>query len=161
MSLIGETKEYVEGILKELGYEVENVAIEKCNIPTLGQYQLNFCMELAKKAHKNPVAIANEIIQKFDDRFVNVNVAGPGFINISFSDAKLIEYAMKCQEDFQNAFDPQPKKKILIDYGGANVAKALHVGHMRSANIGEALKRLAKLYGHDVIGDVHWGDLGR
>lgn len=161
MSLIKETQNYVKDILNKLGYEVNNVQIEKCGIPSLGQFQMNFCMELAKKMHKNPIEIANEIVSKFDSRFVNVNVAGAGFINVSFSDSKLLEYANECKDNFGVVVDDTEKKSIIIDYGGANVAKALHVGHMRSANIGEALKRLAKLFGHDVLGDVHWGDLGR
>lgn len=161
MSLIKETESYIKDILKELNYSIDNVSLEKSNIPELGQFQLNFSMKLAKEYHKSPIDIAKEVINKFDSRFVNVNIAGPGFINISFSDQTLLDYANKCIENFDINIDSEEPKKIIIDYGGANVAKALHVGHMRSANIGEALKRLAKKFGNEVIGDVHLGDLGR
>lgn len=160
MSLIKETEIYLENILKDLGYE------EKCNlvsssVPSLGQFQLNIAMPLAKKYHKNPKDIANEIVNKLDDRFVNINIAGPGFINLSFKDDIICKYMNKVLNDFNNHVDKEKPKTIIIDYGGANAAKALHVGHMRSANIGEAIKRIAKLYGNKVIGDVHLGDLGR
>lgn len=161
MSLIKETESYIKDILKELNYSIDNVSLEKSNRPELGQFQLNFSMKLAKEYHKSPIDIAKEVINKFDSRFVNVNIAGPGFINISFSDQTLLDYANKCIENFDINIDSEEPKKIIIDYGGANVAKALHVGHMRSANIGEALKRLAKKFGNEVIGDVHLGDLGR
>ena len=160
MSLIKETEIYLEKILKDLGYE------EKCNlvsssVPSLGQFQLNIAMPLAKKYHKNPKDIANEIVNKLDNRFVNINIAGPGFINLSFKDDIICKYMNKVLNDFNNHVDKEKPKTIIIDYGGANAAKALHVGHMRSANIGEAIKRIAKLYGNKVIGDVHLGDLGR
>lgn len=160
MSLIKETEIYLENILKDLGYE------EKCNlisssVPSLGQFQLNIAMPLAKKYHKNPKDIANEIVNKLDNRFVNINIAGPGFINLSFKDDIICKYMNKVLNDFNNHVDKEKQKTIIIDYGGANAAKALHVGHMRSANIGEAIKRIAKLYGNKVIGDVHLGDLGR
>ena len=160
MSLIKETEIYLENILKDLGYE------EKCNlvsssVPSLGQFQLNIAMPLAKKYHKNPKDIANEIVNKLDNRFVNINIAGPGFINLSFKDDIICKYMNKVLNDFNNHVDKEKPKTIIIDYGGANAAKALHVGHMRSANIGEAIKRIAKLYGNKVIGDVHLGDLGR
>ena len=160
MSLIKETEIYLEKILKDLGYE------EKCNlvsssVPSLGQFQLNIAMPLAKKYHKNPKDIANEIVNKLDNRFVNINIAGPGFINLSFKDDIICKYMNKILNDFNNHVDKEKQKTIIIDYGGANAAKALHVGHMRSANIGEAIKRIAKLYGNKVIGDVHLGDLGR
>ena len=88
-------------------------------------------------------------------------MAGPGFINLSFNNAKILEFVNVVKTDFDALVDKKDSKKVIVDYGGANAAKALHVGHMRSANIGEALKRLYKLVGHDVIGDVHLGDVGR
>lgn len=161
MTLIKETEQYIQNILTKLGYETKDVTLETCNIKSLGQFQLNIAMPLAKQYHDNPRTIAEKIVSQFDDRFCNVNIAGPGFINISLADHYILEF-MNCVFDhFENYIDLGPKKKILIDYGGANAAKALHVGHMRSANIGEGLKRLARLLGHEVIGDVHLGDLGR
>ncbi len=161
MSLIKETELYLNKIINNLGYTDEECSLISSSVPNLGQFQINIAMPLAKKYHKNPRDIANEIVNKLDDRFVNVNIAGPGFINISFSDKVIIEYMNKSLKDFNTHIDKDKSKTIVIDYGGANAAKALHVGHMRSANIGETLKRIAKIYGNKVIGDVHLGDLGR
>lgn len=161
MSLIKETEEYLLGIIKELGYEIDNVKLEVSGRRELGQFQINEAFSLAKKNHENPREVANKIVEKLDSRFVNVNIAGPGFINVSFNDIVLINYLNEGINDFEKLIIKHEPKNILVDYGGANAAKALHVGHMRSANIGEALKRLAKCLGHNVIGDVHLGDLGR
>lgn len=161
MSLIKETEEYLLNVIKDLGYEIDNVKLEVSGRRELGQFQINEAFSLAKQNHENPREVANKIVEKLDSRFVNVNIAGPGFINISFSDEVLINYLNKGINDFDKLILKHEPKNILIDYGGANAAKALHVGHMRSANIGEALKRLAKALGHNVIGDVHLGDLGR
>ena len=161
MSFIKETEKYLSDVLKECGYELDNVILESSSRRDLGEFQINCAMSLAKKYGKNPREIANTIVEHLDDRFTNVNIAGPGFINVSISDKKLLEYVNKSINDFDNLLDKQSEKKIIVDYGGANAAKALHVGHMRAANIGEALKRLAKKLGNDTIGDVHLGDLGR
>lgn len=118
---------------------------------------------LAKKYKKNPRDIALEIVSKLEEleEFTNVNIAGPGFINVSFSDESLINYMNELLSEIDINIDKLESKKIIIDYGGPNVAKTLHVGHLRSANIGESLKRLAKVLGYDVITDVHLGDWGR
>ena len=120
-------------------------------------------MQLAKKYHKNPREIAEDITEKLEELniFTNINIAGPGFINVSLSDEFLINIIEKMSTNIESNIDKQEKKTIVLDYGGANVAKALHVGHLRSANIGEALKRLARLLGHTVISDAHLGDYGR
>lgn len=161
MSLIKETEKYLLGVINELGYELDNVKLEVSGRRELGQFQINEAFSLAKKNHENPREVASKIVEKLDSRFVNVNIAGPGFINVSFSDDVLINYLNKGLNNFDELILKHEPKNILIDYGGANAAKALHVGHMRSANIGEALKRLAKVLGHNIIGDVHLGDLGR
>jgi len=161
MSLIKETEKYLFDLITDLGYEIENVVLEPSNRPLLGQYQLNVAFNLGKIYHENPRSVAEKIVLKLDDRFVNVNIAGPGFINLSFNDNVLKDYLNDGIDDFSIFVEKQDPLTIVIDYGGANAAKALHVGHMRSANIGEALKRLAKVLGHNVIGDVHLGDLGR
>ena len=96
-----------------------------------------------------------------DEYFTNVNMAGPGFINLSFNNEKVLEFVNVVKSDFDSLVDKKEAKTVIVDYGGANAAKALHVGHMRSANIGEALKRLYKLVGHKIMGDVHLGDVGR
>ena len=161
MSKIRETEEYLKRVINDLGYLVDKVKLESSNMKNLGQFQLNIAMPLAKEYHENPRDIASKIVDKLDDRFRDVNIAGPGFINLSFTDEVLIQYGNLGINSFDIHLDLEPKKMIIVDYGGANAAKALHVGHMRSANIGEALKRLAKLYKNEVLGDVHLGDLGR
>ena len=161
MSYIKETENYIGKCIKECGYDVDNITLEPSSRPDLGEFQINVCMGLAKRYGENPRDIANKIISSFDSRFTNVNIAGPGFINISLDENKLIESMNKSINDFSMFIDLETSKKIIVDYGGANAAKALHVGHMRTANIGEALKRIAKLYNTNVIGDVHLGDLGR
>ena len=160
MTFIKETEKYLENVLKELGYETEVVLVPSSR-KDLGDYQLNICMSLAKKYGKNPREIAESIVSHLDDRFYDVNIAGPGFINLKINDKYLMDYFNPRINDFDKMLDKNDKKKIIIDYGGANAAKALHVGHMRSANIGEALKRLTKALGNETIGDVHLGDLGR
>ena len=102
-------------------------------------------MQLVKIYHTNPREIANSIVKELekDNRFTNINIAGPGFINFSLSEEYKVEILNKMHEDLYNNIDKKAKKKKFIDYGGANVAKALHVGHLRSANIGEAPKRIS------------------
>ena len=161
MSFIKETENYITDVIKKCGYEVDNVILESSSRRDLGEFQINVCMGLAKKYGKNPREIAEAIIGSFDDRFYNVNIAGPGFINVSISDKYLLDYINNNIKDTNGFIDKGEEKTIIVDYGGANAAKTLHVGHMRPANIGESLKRLATLLGDKTIGDVHLGDIGR
>ncbi len=163
MSIISNLKKDIKEYIKNAGYEVENLAIETSNRKDLGEYQLNDAMQLAKKYKENPRQIAEKIASelKKDERFTNINIAGPGFINISLSNEYINEILNDMNKDLFSNIDKREKRKVIIDYGGANVAKALHVGHLRSANIGEALKRLARLFGYEVLGDAHLGDYGR
>ena len=163
MSIIKELEKDINELVKKAGYEEKEIALETSNRRDLGEYQINDAMSLAKTYHKNPREIAGDIVNELekDNRFTNINIAGPGFINISLSEEYTVELLNRIHEDIYNNIDKKESKKVIIDYGGANVAKALHVGHLRSANIGEALKRLAKLLGYDVLGDAHLGDYGR
>ncbi len=160
MSFLKEKEKEVSNVLNELGYECD-VTILPSNKKELGDFQINVAMSLAKKYKKNPLDIAEEIKNHLGCDFKDINIANPGFINFKFSDESLLNYLNQGLNDFNNLFDKHPKKTIFIDYGGANAAKALHVGHMRSANIGEALRRLCNILGYKTIGDVHLGDLGR
>lgn len=159
---IKQQEEQLKSIITECGYEVNEVSLVVSSRKDLGQYQYNGAMSLAKAYHKNPNEIANEIINKMQEYkdYTNLNVAGPGFINISFTDEIITNYFNELKENKKVDIEI-PSKKIVIDYGGPNVAKTLHVGHLRSANIGEAIKRLAKYMNYDVISDVHLGDWGR
>ena len=163
MSIIKELEKDIKELVKKAGYEEKEIALETSNRRDLGEYQINDAMSLAKTYHKNPREIAGDIVNELekDNRFTNINIAGPGFINISLSEEYTVELLNRIHEDIYNNIDKKESKKVIIDYGGANVAKALHVGHLRSANIGEAIKRLAKTLGYEVLGDAHLGDYGR
>ena len=161
MSKIKELEKEIGEAFKKCGYVTE---IELCqsNRPDLGEYQINDAMKLAKKYHKSPVQIANEVVEelKKNEDLTNINIAGAGFINISLSNNFLSSFINQISNNIESNIDKKEPKKIVLDYGGANVAKALHVGHLRSANIGEALNRLAKLLGNETISDAHLGDSG-
>ncbi len=129
-------------------------------------FQCNGALAAAGQAKKrgekaNPREIALSIVAKLaaDDRFALLEIAGPGFINVEPSEAVLAQTAEALSSDPARGLDVEPKT-IVIDYGGANVAKPMHVGHLRSAVLGEAIKRLLRAQGHKVIGDVHLGDWG-
>lgn len=163
MSLIKELEKDIINIINIAGYNVVDPMFQTSSRPDLGQYQINCAMSLAKQYGKNPREIATDIVNELqkDNRFTNINIAGPGFINITLTNECLVNMINQILQDMSVNIDKQDPKKIIIDFGGANVSKALHVGHLRSANIGEALKRLARLLGHEVLGDAHLGDYGR
>ena len=163
MSIYKELKDSLKQIIANAGYQEDSIYIEPSNRRDLGEFQLNDAMQLVKTYHKNPREIASDIVQELekDARFTNINIAGPGFINFSLSEKYTYEILNKMNSDINSNIEKKAGTKVIIDYGGANVAKALHVGHLRSANIGEALKRLAKLLGYEVLGDAHLGDYGR
>ncbi len=162
MSIIKNVENDITKTIQNLGYEIPRIILQPSRCRELGEFQINDAFTLAKENHCNPREIAEKIVTELekDNRFVNVNIAGAGFINLSFSESFYLDFLKELQKDIKNNIDMEPKKKIIIDYGGANVAKILHVGHLRSANIGEALKRLARLLGAEVLGDVHLGDSG-
>lgn len=163
MSIIQKLNEDVKQLVELAGYKVEDLVLQPSGRRDLGEFQLNDAMTLAKVYKKSPRVIAEDIVKALekDSRFTNLNIAGPGFINITLTDEYLGSLLTKIYEDKSRNIDKREKKTVVLDYGGANVAKALHVGHLRSANIGEALKRLATLLGYEVIGDAHLGDYGR
>ena len=163
MNLISKTEDILKVVLQKNNFEGESIVLSVSSKPELGQFQYNGAMALAKKMGINPRAIAEKIVNdlKEYDIFENINIAGPGFINISYTTEFLSQYLTEISADMTNNIKKYPSKKVYFDYGGANVAKALHVGHLRTANIGEALKRLTKLVGNEVISDVHLGDIGR
>lgn len=163
MSFIKSQEIKIKKLLESLEYEIVEFQLEKSNRPEFGMYQYNGAMSLAKKYHQNPRVIADAIVKELSKNpdLENINIQGPGFINLSFKDEAISEYMNELLKDAHIAISKYPKKTIVLDYGGANVAKVLHVGHLRSANIGEALRRLACLCGYNVISDVHLGDFGR
>ncbi len=133
------------------------------NRPDLCEYQCNGAMAAAKQYRKAPIMIANAVVEKLQESecFAEVAAVNPGFINMKVSPAFLSDYLNGMQEDERLGCDKvEEPQTIVIDYGGPNVAKPLHVGHLRSAIIGESVKRISKFMGHNVIGDVHLGDWG-
>ncbi|WP_346938502.1 arginine--tRNA ligase [uncultured Clostridium sp.] len=160
---IDEISDVVKSVFEELGYDKESGKVTVSNRPDLCQYQCNGALANAKKYKKAPNIIAQEVVEKLKENkfFSKLEIAGPGFINITVNDELIIGYVNKMNKDKKFGTSSATKvKKIFVDYGGANVAKPLHIGHLRSAIIGESIKRIAKFLGHDVIGDVHLGDWG-
>ncbi|NLC20191.1 MAG: arginine--tRNA ligase [Clostridiales bacterium] len=145
------------------GYDEKYGFVTISNRPDLCQYQCNGALAAAKQYKTAPIKIAQEIVDelKSSASFKEVAAIMPGFINITLTDEFLSDYLnrMRADESLGCEKDPNPRK-ILIDYGGPNIAKPLHVGHMRSAVIGESIKRLLRFFGNTVIGDVHLGDWG-
>ena len=162
---IDELSEHVKNAFEKAGYERELGRVSISNRPDLCEYQSNGAMAGAKKYKKAPMIIANEVgeLLKSDDIFKDVEVVAPGFINFNVKEGFLASYLNNMlAEPKYGVWDPSEEEKqtIVIDYGGPNVAKPLHVGHLRPAIIGESIKRIARYAGHDVYGDVHLGDWG-
>jgi len=156
-------EEVVKSAFKNAGYEESYGTVQISNRPDLCQYQCNGAMSAAKAYHKAPFMIADDVVAllKDDSMFESVESVKPGFINITLAPAYISEYVKGMAEDDNLGFEKTSNpKKIVIDYGGPNVAKPLHVGHLRAAIIGESIKRILKYTGNSVIGDVHLGDWG-
>lgn len=148
----------------ECGYDAKYAKVTLSNRPDLCEYQCNGAMAAAKEYKKAPFMIADEVVEKLavNPMFAMAESVKPGFLNLKIDEAYLADYVAKMQED-EGRFGcdkTEAPKTIMIDYGGPNVAKPLHVGHLRSAIIGESVKRIGKFMGHNVIGDVHLGDWG-
>ncbi len=145
------------------GYDGELGKVTLSNRPDLCEYQCNGAMAGAKQYHKAPLMIAQEVAKKLADSevFGEVSAVAPGFLNLKLKESFVKAYLdeMRKSEKFGLTMPVNPKK-IIIDYGGPNVAKPLHVGHLRSAIIGESVKRICRYAGHEVIGDIHLGDWG-
>ncbi|MBS5066096.1 MAG: arginine--tRNA ligase [Hungatella hathewayi] len=145
------------------GYEETYAKVTLSNRPDLCEYQCNGAMAAAKVYKKKPIDIANDVVEKLagDPMFSEMTAVMPGFINIKLDSGYLADYmnGMRTSDKLGLEEVEQPVT-IIVDYGGANVAKPLHVGHLRPAIIGEAIKRMGKFLGYHVIGDVHLGDWG-
>lgn len=163
-------KKFLELISEEMGkgfakagYEKELGRVTVSNRPDLCEYQCNGAMAGAKKYHKAPLMIANDVAEKLADSsvFAEVSAVAPGFLNLKLRDSFVRSYVEEMDKADKFGLEaPEKAKTIVIDYGGPNVAKPLHVGHLRSAVIGESIKRICRYKGHQVIGDVHLGDWG-
>lgn len=137
--------------------------------PDLGQFQCNGALPAAGRMKKklkkkvNPRVIAQQVLDAIakPERFAQLSLAGPGFINITLADDFLLSYMQRLVGDERCGLPQESEpKKVIVDYGGPNVAKPMHVGHLRAGIIGESIKRLIAFMGHDVLGDIHLGDWG-
>lgn len=161
--LLKKLSKIVQEKFEQHGYSREYGSVNISNRQDLCQFQCNGALAAAKKYNKPPIVIAKEIVEglKNYEGFENVSAANPGFINISIKDGYLVDYLTDMYTDKKyGCVEAAEPLTIIVDYGGANIAKPLHVGHLRSAIIGESLKRTARFLGHNVIGDVHLGDWG-
>ncbi len=162
-TLTRELSLFVRQAFADAGYGDNYGTVKVSDRPDLADYQCNDAMVVAKAQRCNPFDIAEAVCARLQDcpAFRSVSVARPGFINIKLDDQYLANRMNQMRQDdrlgFVSCDDPCT---IVIDYGGPNVAKPLHVGHLRSAIIGETMKRLARYLGNNVIGDVHLGDWG-
>ena len=148
---------------EQAGYDKKYAKVTVSNRPDLCQFQCNGALAAAKEYHKAPVMMAGEVVEKLAESatFSEVTAQAPGFINMTVSPAFLGDYMNQIAASGSFGCDTSKKEKtIIMDYGGANVAKPLHVGHLRPAIIGESIKRIARYLGYHVIGDVHLGDWG-
>lgn len=154
----------VEQIFVECGYDKKYAKVTLSNRPDLCEYQCNGALAAAKEYKKAPFLIADEIAAKLSDNgmFSMAESVKPGFLNLKLDEGYLAGYLQKMQEDTERFGCEKAKspKTIMLDYGGPNVAKPLHIGHLRSAIIGESIKRIGRFMGHTMIGDVHLGDWG-
>ena len=145
------------------GYDEKYAKVTLSNRPDLCEYQCNGAMAAAKEYRKAPIMIANAVVEELakSGLLEEVQAVNPGFINMKASAEFLSCYMNGMKADERLGYDKaENPKTIMIDYGGPNVAKPLHVGHLRSAIIGESIKRIGRFAGHKVIGDVHLGDWG-
>ena len=161
--LIDLISQRVSAAFEQAGYDPALGRVSVSGRPDLCEYQCNGSMKAAKQYHKAPIQIAETVVEnlKEDAAFIMVEAVKPGFINLRLAPEYVADYlnAMAGAEKFGLEGEKEPKT-VVIDYGGANVAKPLHVGHIRPAIIGEAVKRIEKYFGNNVIGDVHLGDWG-
>ncbi|MBO4882677.1 MAG: arginine--tRNA ligase [Lachnospiraceae bacterium] len=162
-SILDLLSEEVGGAFEKAGYKKEAGKVSVSNRPDLCEYQCNGAMALAKEFKCAPKAIADAVVEVLKDSnaFESVEAVMPGFINMNISPAFLADYVIKMAADEKYGIDLPDPETIVVDYGGPNVAKALHVGHLRPAIIGESVKRILRYMGHKVIGDVHMGDWGK
>ena len=161
--LIDLISEQLSGAFEKAGFDAAYGKATLSNRPDLCEYQCNGALAAAKKYHKAPIQIANAVLDALgqSELFVSAEAVMPGFLNLKISEDYLAGYlrGMAQEAHLGVQADPAPRT-IMMDYGGPNVAKPLHVGHLRSAIIGESIKRIYRFFGNKVIGDIHMGDWG-
>lgn len=163
MSLTEDLSAIAGNVFLEEGLPAALGNIRVSDRPDLAQFQCNGAMSAAKIARKNPRAVAEAIAARLQDNpvFEKIEIAGPGFINLVLTDKSISDYVAAMAQDSRCGIAPLVQDETMIlDYGGPNIAKAMHVGHLRTSIIGEALRRMALFAGYNAIGDVHMGDWG-
>lgn len=162
-NIMEQMNEEVVSAFTACGYDGKYARVTVSNRPDLCEFQCNGALAAAKEYRKAPMIIAQEAAQKLNDSrvFAAAEAVKPGFLNLKVQESYLADYLCRMMEaeDYGNEKTEHPKT-IMIDYGGPNIAKPLHVGHLRSAIIGESIKRMGRYAGHEMIGDVHMGDWG-
>ena len=155
-------QEKIEKAFQECGYDSEYGKVINSNRPDLCEFQCDGALSAAKKYKKPPFTIAEEVVEKCKEykEFEKIEMIKPGFININISKEFLTNYCNSIINEEKFGCQMEENKTIVIDYGGPNIAKPLHVGHLRPAIIGESIKRIHKFFDNKVIGDVHLGDWG-
>ena len=151
------------GAFERAGYSDADARATLSNRPDLCEYQCNGALPAAKLYHKAPIQIAQAVAAELSgcELFESVEAVNPGFLNMKLSGAFLAQYLTEmAQSDRLGVPQEETPRTIVLDYGGPNVAKPLHIGHLRSAIIGESVKRIDRWFGNRVIGDIHLGDWG-
>ncbi|MEK7690463.1 MAG: arginine--tRNA ligase, partial [Bdellovibrionota bacterium] len=150
-----------------LGYDARSGEVTVSDRPDLAHYQCNGALPAAKKAGKNPRELAQAVLaavsQELDASEFSLSIAGAGFVNVRLSDAKLAAELEAVRGDWARVGvqpHPGPARKVVVDFGAPNVAKPMHVGHLRSSIIGDSIVRVLRFFGDEVIGDNHLGDWG-
>ena len=153
----------VSAAFERAGYDPSYGRVTVSNRPDLCEYQCNGALPAAKVYHKAPLQIAGDVAAALagEAAFAEVQAAAPGFLNMKADSAWLADYLEQTRKAERFGIPTDPKTgTVVVDYGGPNVAKPLHIGHLRSAIIGESVKRIQRFFGNDVIGDIHLGDWG-
>ena len=153
----------VEKVFEELGLDTKFALIKVSDRPDLSDFQCNGALALAKTEKKNPREIATQIasVLEKDADLIKISVDGPGFLNITVANEYIAKNMQAISNDEMLGIEKiSTPKTVVLDYGGPNVAKAMHVGHLRSGVIGEAVSRIERFLGNNVISDVHFGDWG-
>ncbi|MBP3921189.1 MAG: arginine--tRNA ligase [Bacilli bacterium] len=160
-----EISNLIKGVFLDCNYDVDNIIISKANNRDVCDFQCNDIFKFAKKFGVSPISLGENIVAKINELpdfslyFSSVVFVAPGFINIKISSCLINKY-MRFLYDDPKQILPSYNETFVIDYGGPNVAKPLHVGHMRTAIVGESIKRIIRYMGNTVISDVHLGDFG-
>ena len=161
--ILDQISEQMMAAFEAAGYDAQLGKVTLSNRLDLCEFQCNGAMAGAKKYHKAPLMIAQDVARQLENSevFGEVNAVAPGFLNLKIKKSFLKTYLNEMEQSEKFGLTmPEKPQKIILDYGGPNVAKPLHVGHLRSAIIGESIKRICRYAGHEVIGDIHLGDWG-